>query len=334
MDWFRFYSDAINDRKFRRIAFETQQPVATVLGIWTIVLSIASESPVRGALLIGPLPANENDVSMAAGCNVSETFQKFCETGLVTQVDGVWCVSAWDKRQYASDASSERVRAYRERAKNGQNPPESPDIPQDVTLPERYNGVSVTPSEYRVQSTDKRESVTPTVEGVTAQAPPPSKSISKRERAPKAPPPAEIELVRSITNRYPDKALWDSIVSAVSGKSEGDIEACYTTWVARGFNPTNYAWLLEWVPNGIPPAPGRNGRVRPTAPNGLPAPEMVWGMVQAEIDRVHYSGSPNLPTPVLDAVEAVGGWYVVCKCDPSGAIPARLRDAYRSVIGA
>lgn len=163
MDWFRFYSDAINDRKFRRIAYETQQPVATVLGIWTIVLSIASESPVRGALLIGPLPANENDISMAAGCNVSETFQLFCETGLVTQVDGVWCVSAWDKRQYVSDASSDRVKAYRERVKsgqNGQNPP-------DVTLQERYTDVTVTPPEYRIHSTDNTADTV-----VSAAAPP------------------------------------------------------------------------------------------------------------------------------------------------------------------
>lgn len=250
MDWFRFYSDAINDRKFRRIAFETQQPVATVLGIWTIVLSIASESPVRGALLIGPLPANENDVSMAAGCNVSETFQKFCETGLVTQVDGIWCVSAWDKRQYASDASSDRVRAYRERVKNGQNPP-------DETLQERYTDVSVTPPEYRVQiqstDTEKRESVVSVVEGVAPQAARALKP-AKSSKPAKAPPPPEIETVRTVTGRYPDKALWESIVTASAGKTADDVREAYTAWVGRGFKPTNYAWLLEWVPNGIPPA--------------------------------------------------------------------------------
>lgn len=182
MDWFRFYSDAINDRKFRRIAYETQQPVATVLGIWAIVLSIASESPVRGALLIGPLPANENDVSMAAGCNVSETFQLFCETGLVTQVDGVWCVSAWDKRQYASDASSDRVKAYRERVKsgqNGQNPP-------DVTLQERYIDVSVTSPEYRVQSTDNTADTV--VSAAEPPEPPPTRDDEKPGRVPKQKP--------------------------------------------------------------------------------------------------------------------------------------------------
>ena len=331
MDWFRFYSDAINDRKFRRIAYETQQPVATVLGIWVIVLSIASESPVRGALLIGPLPVNENDISMAAGCNVSETFQKFCETGLVTQVDGIWCVSAWDKRQYASDVSSDRVKAYRERVKsgqNGQNPP-------DVTPVKRYSNVTVTPSDTDTDTdTDNKESVAYSVEVIAPQAARPTKTSNKKVRAPKAPPPAEIALVRTITNRYPDKALWDQIITAVSGKTETDIRAAYTTWVARGFNPTNYAWLLEWVPNGIPAAPGRNATRNGHAPNGLPAPEMVWGTVQAEIDRVHYFGTPNLPQPIMSAVEAVGGWYAVCKCDPGGSIPARLRDAYRSAIGA
>lgn len=172
------------------------------------------------------------------------------------------------------------------------------------------------------------------IEVTAPQAARPTKPVSKKAGVPKAPPPAEIALVRSITNRYPDKALWEQIVSAVSGKSAEDIRACYTAWVARGFNPTNYAWLLEWVPNGIPTLPGRNGRNGHAIPAGLPAPEMVWGTVQAEIDRVHYFGTPNLPQPIMAAIEAVGGWYAVCKCDPGGSIPARLRDAYRSAIGA
>lgn len=61
---------------------------------------------------------------------------------------------------------------------------------------------------------------------------------------------------------------------------------------------------------------------------------MVWGTVQAEIDRVHYFGTPDLPQPIMAAIEAVGGWYTVSRCDPAGAIPSRLRDAYRSALNA
>ena len=188
--------------------------------------------------------------------------------------------------------------------------------------------------ENRSMESSGQEGIAPVVEVIAPQAARPAKTVNKKAGVPKAPPPAEIALVRTITNRYPDKALWEQIISAVSGKSAEDIRACYTAWVARGFNPTNYAWLLEWVPNGIPALPGRNGRNGHAIPSGLPAPEMVWGTVQAEIDRVHYFGTPNLPQPIMAAVEAVGGWYAVSRCDPAGAIPSRLRDAYRSALDA
>lgn len=312
MDWFRFYSSATNDLKLKRIAARTGQTFPHVLGVWTVVLSMASDSPIRGALLLtGNIPVTFDDVSIVTGCNVSETLQLFHESGMIHQIDGIWCVEAWDRRQFASDTSAERVRAYRDRVKSQQNGLGN----DDVTLHDRDSNVTVTPPEYRVQSTDNREGA----------------KSKKRERAPKAPPPPEIDMIRSLTGRYPDKALWPQIVAAISGKSDDVIRDAYTAWVGRGFNPTNYAWALEWVPNGIPPKPGK-GKA-PTVPNGLPAPEMLWGVVQAEIDRVHYSGTPNLPVPILSAIEAVGGWYTVCKCDPAGPIPARLRDAYRSAIG-
>lgn len=164
-----------------------------------------------------------------------------------------------------------------------------------------------------------------------AAAPP--KSKPEHAKAPKPETPTEIKLVQSVIGRYPDKVLWPNIIAAISGKSADDIRNAYTTWRSRGYSPTNYAWLLEWVPNGIPAAYSGKPNGKAT-PNGLPSPEMLWGTVQAEIDRVHYSGIPELPAPILTAIEAVGGWYTVCKADPGGSIPSRLRDAYRSVIHA
>lgn len=212
--------------------------------------------------------------------------------------------------------------------------PSKPDLPRVVNDVYQGSKGCLLEQDLLNKTQYEQEGVVPAVEVIAPQAARPTKTSNKKAGVPKAPPPAEIALIRSITNRYPDKALWEQIVSAVSGKSAEDIRACYTAWVARGFNPTNYAWLLEWVPNGIPTLPGRNGRNGHAIPAGLPAPEMVWGTVQAEIDRVHYFGTPNLPQPIMAAIEAVGGWYAVCKCDPGGSIPARLRDAYRSAIGA
>lgn len=215
-----------------------------------------------------------------------------------------------------------------------------PLLPSEEDLPRVVNGVDygskggLLEQDLINKTQCEQENVAPDIVEIAPQAARAQES-SKKARTTKAPPPAEIALVRSITSRYPDKTLWEPIVAAVSGKSADDIRAAYTAWVSRGFKPTNYAWLLEWVPNGIPAAPGRSTvRNGHAIPNGLPQPEMVWGVVQQEIDRVHYFGTPNLPQPIMSAVEAVGGWYAVCKCDPGGSIPARLRDAYRSAIGA
>jgi len=126
--------------------------------------------------------------------------------------------------------------------------------------------------------------------------------------------------------------LWPQIIATISssGKDSEYIGSLYTTWRSRGYSPTNYAWLLEWLPNGIPTTNGKGKAAK--LPSGLPAPEHLWGVVQAEIDRVHSYGTPALPDQIMTAIQAVGGWYLVCKCDPEGNIPARLRDAYRSVI--
>jgi ribonuclease P protein component len=127
MQWFRFYTEAISDKKLRRIARDNNESMAHVIGVWTIVLSMASDSPERGKLLISDeVPATIDDINDAAGCNVTATFQKLLVTGLVTVTvtdDGqnVYEVPAWERRQFESDSSATRVRRHRERKKAAQN---------------------------------------------------------------------------------------------------------------------------------------------------------------------------------------------------------------------
>ena len=130
MQWFRFYTEAIGDKKLTRAARDLGQPLPHVLGVWAVVLSIASDSPERGVLLIADgMPATIDDVNDTARCNVTETFLKLIETGLVTESvtrNGsiVYSIPAWGKRQFGSDDSSSRVKAHRERqkqAKTGQS---------------------------------------------------------------------------------------------------------------------------------------------------------------------------------------------------------------------
>jgi len=112
MQWFRFYTEAVGDKKLRRIARDTNECMAHVLGVWTIVLSIASDSPDRGKLLISDeVPATIDDINDAAGCNVAACLESMRQVGLVTDSEGVLAIAGWDELQArpASDRPSAEV---------------------------------------------------------------------------------------------------------------------------------------------------------------------------------------------------------------------------------
>ena len=324
MPWFRFYSEAVRDTKLRRIARKTDRPFAETIGIWAIILSFASESHQRGQLLLSDgNPVDQDDISDIAGCNADETLQQLQSNGMVTVSDGVICVSAWNKRQYESDNSTPRVNKFRDKARN-----------VSETLHERFSNADVTPPDTDTESDTEGIVASKSVIAPPMAAPPP-KSKPKTAKTPKAPkpptepPPPAIVALHEIVGIYPPKETWDLLVNACKGKTKSDLQGVYAEFRLRTPNKHNWSWVTEGVRSythsGKP-----NGKA---TPNGLPSPEMLWGTVQAEIDRVHYSGVPELPALILEAVEAVGGWYTVCKADPSGSIPSRLRDAYRSLIG-
>jgi len=187
-------------------------------------------------------------------------------------------------------------------------------------------------AEAEAEVDSKESSVVNSERAPKAPPPPKSKPEAKTSKAPKPPaepPPAAIQALREIVGIYPPKETWDTLVAACKGKTKTELQAVYTEFRLR--TPNKHNWT--WVTDGVRSYSGKpNGKA--TTPNGLPSPETLWGTVQAEIDRVHYSGVPELPAQILSAIQAVGGWYNVCHADPDGPLPARLRDAYRSVIHA
>lgn len=179
MQWFRFYTEAISDKKLRRIARDNNESMAHVLGVWAIVLSMASDSPVRGQLLISnDVPATIEDIEDAAGCNVTATFQKLLVTGLVTELvtnDGktVYIIPAWDKRQFDSDSSATRVRKHRERQKAAKSN-------DGVTLQKRFCNAPDTDTD-----TDSNTNVPASAGSASAELtpPPPATSLSSQFHA-------------------------------------------------------------------------------------------------------------------------------------------------------
>jgi hypothetical protein len=114
MVWFRLYSETIRDPKVRRLPPEHRW-------LWIALLCLASESPERGRLLIAPrLPATILDIQDAAllPIDLVDTGLRSLEEAdmIARDEDGVWRVTAWERRQYASDSSTERVRRHRARA--------------------------------------------------------------------------------------------------------------------------------------------------------------------------------------------------------------------------
>lgn len=135
MDWFRFYSETIRDGKIRRVARKAGETPLHVIGVWSVLLSIASESQQRGTLLLGNDPVTVDDIEDVTGCNVSETLQEMIQVGMLAFDGEVYSIPAWGKRQYESDNSTPRVQKHRQGKK------------QSETLQERFRNAPETETE-------------------------------------------------------------------------------------------------------------------------------------------------------------------------------------------
>jgi len=132
--WFRFYSESLRDRKLERISRVTGQPKALLLGVWVTLLSLANDSPIPGALLLTEdIPLELDDLCLETDLDhdtLAPIIDRFIALQMLSQEEGVYIVTNWDKRQFKSDSSRERVR--RHRARHATDDPS--DSNDDVTL--------------------------------------------------------------------------------------------------------------------------------------------------------------------------------------------------------
>ena len=116
----------------------------------------------------------------------------------------------------------------------------------------------------------------------------------KRQARTKDPPPPAVQRYRSVTNLYPEKALWPGIAQVV-GEDEDDLdrwEQTVKSWLACGWNKRNVKTQLEYfrdrrIPGddmkGATNAKGRQHRGPPTAQDireGL-RKDIAAGLVQS-----------------------------------------------------
>jgi len=145
LPWFRFYNETANDVKFKRIARDIQADPLTVIGAWTLILCIASKSPVRGKLLLTKdEPYTIEDLSDVLHWREQDTevlIDAFIRLGMIACIDDAFEISHWGDRQYESDSSRDRVKKYRDR-----------------TSQERYSNVTVTLQESESDTESESES--------------------------------------------------------------------------------------------------------------------------------------------------------------------------------
>jgi hypothetical protein len=112
--WFRLYSEVLNDPKVQKLSGD-------LFKIWVNILCVACTNN-------GTLPSLE-DVSFALRIPFHETktaFQELEKFGLLVTVDETFQIYNWGKRQYKSDASTDRVRRHRKQNRNvSETPPET-----------------------------------------------------------------------------------------------------------------------------------------------------------------------------------------------------------------
>lgn len=101
--WFRMYAEFSSDPKVQMMSEAMQRRLVMLFcmrcGDVTVTLS---DEEIAFQLRISPE-------------DLAETKELFQRKGFI---DSAWNITNWEKRQFASDSSSERTRAYRERQKN------------------------------------------------------------------------------------------------------------------------------------------------------------------------------------------------------------------------
>jgi hypothetical protein len=109
MKWFRFYSEFRSDPKMRRM------PIAHRYA-FVILLCLASESETRG--VITGLDDDDIAYELEMPTEDWQTLKaKFRTKGLIEFERDRIIICNWDKRQFASDSSAERVARHREKTK-------------------------------------------------------------------------------------------------------------------------------------------------------------------------------------------------------------------------
>jgi len=142
--WFRMYTEAVDDEKLRLLAFEDRWHYVAILCLKGQGLLDDESDP--------QLRMRKIAVKMGVQLReLDEISRRLSEVGLVDK-DTLQPIQ-WDRRQFKSDSSAERVKQHRERQKNQEDERLKQGCNVTVTPPETETD---TDKEVRVGKTGKR----------------------------------------------------------------------------------------------------------------------------------------------------------------------------------
>ena len=122
LPWFKFYTEALSDPKFSVVANDNNMQPWEVLGIWTALLCIASNSPIRGTLAVSDM--------RGLGIKNLKTIIK-------------WDDNFWDNTEFQDEWNFERViQSF---------------IELDMILLDEYGSYKIKNFEERQETKDERE---------------------------------------------------------------------------------------------------------------------------------------------------------------------------------
>lgn len=151
--WFRFYNDALNDQKVQTLSLK-------VFKFWINLLCVSSKND-------GKIPELSSLAFLLRETEkeTQKALDELIAAGLVDEVNGQLEPHNWDKRQYKSDNSSNRVKDYRERKSKQQcnvtstvtaTPPDNTDTETDNNPPNPLGKGEQKKSVLRSEGTNPR----------------------------------------------------------------------------------------------------------------------------------------------------------------------------------
>ena len=192
LPWFRVYSEMVDDEKLRLLAFEDR---------WHYIALLCCKA--KGILDAGGTQITRRKVAVKLGLDMptlDEVLRRLAEVGLICPK--TLQPKGWDKRQFESDVSTERVRKYRGNKGTGNVSP---------TFQKRNHEVSETPPDTDTDTdTDKELEKEPTV--------PPD--FSPKSRPKRQPIP-----VQQIVDLYHEKLPMCPSVRKLTAARRASIEA-------------------------------------------------------------------------------------------------------------